>query len=178
MRSAHIFTALALVIVVTFVLGFGVEDIGVTAFEQPTLPKEAEKVVVTAIEDNSWLKLKTEQEFRIYCQEIYAEAMIEPMVASLVFFTAKNDDWHTVPKVRNLEVLKADQATMEVDAEVEYLEVCYSRENVPQDYVSGRESLLITVVEENHGFKVAGIESNIESTIENTVESATDDLIN
>lgn len=167
MKPAHIFAVLALVFLVTFVLGFGVEDIGVTAFEQPQLPKEAEKVVVTAIEDNSWLKLKTEQEFRNYCQGIYAEAIVEPMVASLVFFTAENNDWHTVSKVRNLEVIKADNTAMELEAEVEHLEICFSQESLPQDYVSGREALLITVIKENDGFKVAGIESTIETAMDN-----------
>ncbi len=157
--GCHKIYSLVLVFLLIFVPGFGVEDLGVTAFEEPLIPEGAEKVVVTAIEDNSWLNLKTEQEFRIYCQGIYAEAMVEPMVASLVFFTAENNDWHTETKVKNLEVVKFGDATIEFLAEVEHLEISFSRENLPQNYIADRESYVITVIKENDGFKVAGIES-------------------
>jgi hypothetical protein len=136
------------------VLVFGFMDFGIKAFAEPVIPPEAETLVVTALEDNSWLTLTTEQEFRTYCQAIYSERMIEPMVASFVFFVAENDDWHTETNVTDLKVLSAHNGTIEFLVKVEYVEIDFSPDNLPQDYVSGQDELLVSVIKENDTFKI------------------------
>lgn len=159
MKVPKIFVLVVAGSLTAVLLGFGVMDFGIKAFAEPVIPLEAEALVVTALEDNSWLTLTTEQEFRTYCQAIYSENMVEPMVASFVFFVTENNDWHTVTKVTDLKVLNSHNGTIEFLAQVEYVEIGFSRDNMPQDYVSGQDEFLVSVIKENDTFKIDSLAS-------------------
>lgn len=135
-------------------------DFGVNAFTEPVVPFEVQQLVITALEDNSWLSLKTEQDFRIYCESIYSEEMVEQMAASLFYFVQENNDWHTVAKVRSLRLTDRSPQCLTVQATVDNLDIQLSDDNLPQDYISGQASYLITVVKENNLYKIADIEES------------------
>lgn len=143
-----------------FALGFGVD-----AFNQPDLPPEVEELVTKGLEDNSWLSLATEQEFRDYCEPIYSDTMMEPMVASLMYFVRENNDWHTVARVRSIKVVDRCETELKVQAEVDHIDIRVSGVNLPEEYVSGQANYLVTVVKEDDVYKIAAIEeiTNLEN---------------
>lgn len=150
------------VLMLTF-LGFllvFILDFGVDAFTEPIIPSEAQQLIIAALEDNSWLSLKTEQDFRIYCESIYSEEIVERMAASLLYFVEVNNDWHTVAKVRNLRLINRSLHRLTIQAAVDNLDIRLSDNNLPQDYISGQTSYLITVVKEDNFYKIAAIEES------------------
>jgi len=142
-----------------FLLGCAVYafDAVVDAFDAPKLSPEVETLVRTALEDNSWLSLTTEQEFRRYCESIYSEQMIESIAVSLFHFVQENNDWHTIAKVRSIEVINCSGERLQLQAVVDNLDI-QLEDNVPREYVSGKGTYLVTVVKENNHYKIAGIE--------------------
>ena len=146
-----------------FSLGFGGDAFSFSG--QAAVPCEVQQLVTTALEDNSWLSLNTEQDFRTYCQSIYSEEMVEQMAASLLYFVQENNDWHTVVKVRNLQLVDKNPPCLTVQAEVDNLDIQFSRDNLPKDYLSQQATYLITVVKENNLYKIANIKEVPQKTI-------------
>ena len=130
-----------------------------SAVDKTEAPTEVKQLVKEVLEDNSWLSLKTEQEFRTYCKSIYCEALVEHMTAVFLVYVAENQDWHTLVKVKTQEVVEGNSREMQVLAKVEYWDLKFEADSKPAYYLSGEENFLLTVKQECGEYRIAGIKA-------------------
>lgn len=148
----------ALIFILAVALSVIFLNLKVDALEKTKVPPEVDNLIDKAFEDNSWLNLDSEEEFRNYCESIYCEEMAEHMVAALMFYVAENDDWHTLVKVGSTSMVKNTGTEMEVLAQVEYWDLKFSTDNTPSYSLKEEEAHLISIRKENEMYKIAGID--------------------
>lgn len=116
-----------------------------------------EKLIRLALEDHSWLSLKTKKEMRAYCESIYSDELVDSMTAALLDFVAYNEDWHTEVKVKDIEINQSNFEKIVATVDLEYSDLVFGGEGKPSYKASKQETILVSVIRQPEGYRISGI---------------------